>query len=39
MMYAELREPESGWTNFGELTRREKWNCCWEKGWRAYVSE
>ena len=30
---------ESGWMNFGELSRKEKWHCCWEKGWRMYVTE
>ena len=22
---------ESGWMNFGEKMRRERWHCCWKK--------
>ena len=29
---AELWGPGSGWMNFGEWPRRERWHCCWEKG-------
>ena len=36
-MCAELWGPESGWMNFGGWTRKERWHCCWENGWMAYV--
>ena len=31
MMCTELWVPESGWMNFGEWPRRERWHCCGER--------
>ena len=30
---------ECGWIHFGEWTEGKVAFCCWEKGWRAYVTE
>ena len=32
LLCVELWGPESGWMDFGEWTRRERWHCFWEKG-------
>ena len=37
-MCVELWGPDCGWMNFGEWTGRERWHCCWEKEWKAYVT-